>query len=81
MTLSVKLIIGANAYACVTHDAGQTDIRLSPGKSAVASLREYATECEARAAREKDKAELARRAADHLERDAGPGLARRGAPV
>lgn len=64
---SVRLLIGANAYACVTHDAGQTDIKLSAGKSAQASLREYAAECLSRANRETEKANLATLAADFLD--------------
>lgn len=64
---TVKFLIGANAYACITHEQGRTDIRLAPGKSAAVSLREYADECAARAQKEREKAGLAIRAAEYLE--------------
>ena len=67
---SVRMIIGANAYAVIRHgDSCQTDIRLSPGKSAQESLREYARELQAEIVRKQSLAELARAAADHLDRE------------
>lgn len=65
---SVRMLIGANAYAVILHDDScQTDIRLSPGKSAQASLREYARELRADIAKKQALADLACAAADHLE--------------
>lgn len=65
---SVRMFIGANAYAVIRHgDSCQTDIRLSPGKSAQESLREYARELQAEIVRKQSLAELARAAADHLD--------------
>ena len=65
---SVRMLIGANAYAVISHDTYcQTDIRLSPGKSAQASLREYARDLRVDIARKHALAELACAAADHLD--------------
>ena len=67
---SVKMLIGANAYAVIRHDgACQTDIRISPGKSAQAALREYARELRADIARKIEQAELACAAADYLDKE------------
>lgn len=67
---SVRMLIGANAYAVILHDDScQTDIRLSPGKSAQASLREYARELRADIAKKQALADLACAAADHLDRE------------
>jgi len=66
--MKVSTIIGANAYAVIEHEDGRrTDIRLSPGKSAQASLREYAKEMRAEAARKQSLAETAERAAAILD--------------
>lgn len=68
--MKVRLIIGANAYAVIEQSSGRrTDIRLSPGKSAQASLREYAIEQRDRAARILNMANLAEDAARLLERE------------
>lgn len=67
---SVRMLIGANAYAVILHDDScQTDIHLSPGKSAQASLREYARELRADIAKKQALADLACAAADHLDRE------------
>ncbi len=63
----VTLLVGANAYACIDDDGRKTDILLSPGKGAPASLREYAAEQRERAARLTAMADLAERAASELE--------------
>lgn len=66
--MKVYTIIGANAYAVIEHvDGRRTDIRLSPGKSAQVSLREYAKEMRAEAARKQSLAEIAERAAAILD--------------
>lgn len=66
--MKISTIIGANAYAVIEHDDGRrTDIRLSPGKSAHASLREYAKEMRTEAARKQALAETAERAAAILD--------------
>lgn len=67
---SVRMLIGANAYACIRQDDGsQTDIRLSAGKSAQSSLREYARELRADVVRKQNMADLACAAADYLDRE------------
>lgn len=65
--IEVRLLIGANAYAVIKEGNRQTDIMLSPGRGAPASLREYATDQRERAARILALADLAERAADKLE--------------
>lgn len=66
--MKVSTIIGANAYAVIEdEDGGRTDIRLSPGKSAHASLREYAAEMRAEAERKLRMAATAERAAAILD--------------
>lgn len=68
--ITVNLLIGANAYACIEANGRKTDIRLAPGKSAPASLREYAADQRERATNLIELAELAERAAKVLESDA-----------
>ena len=65
--MKVRMLIGANAYACIRENGVQHDILLSPGKSAIASLREYAAENRKQAAAQIERAERAERAALHLE--------------
>lgn len=66
--MKVSTIIGANAYAVIEGEGGRrTDIRLSPGKSAHASLREYAAEMRAEAERKLRMADMAERAAAILD--------------
>lgn len=65
--INVKLLIGANAYACITHEGCKTDILLQAGKSAQASLREYASDQRERARKMEELAILAERAADKLD--------------
>lgn len=66
--MKVSTIIGANAYAVIEDENGRrTDIRLSPGKSAHASLREYAAEMRAEAERKLRMATTAERAAAILD--------------
>ncbi len=64
--IEVRILIGANAYAVIKEGARQTDILLSAGKSAQASLREYANEQREKAERLLKMADLAERAADKL---------------
>ena len=67
---NVRLLIGANAYAVVSHGNNrQTDIRLSPGKSAVQSLREYARDLQAEIDRKREMVAIACEAANILEKD------------
>lgn len=67
--MKARILIGANAYAVITDDAGVSiDIRLAPGKSAAASLRESAAEYKAQAERKLYLASVALTAADILER-------------
>jgi len=67
--MKVRLLIGANAYACIKQANGhQTDILLSPGKSAVRSLRESAAEYRERSDHLLRMATLANDAADILEK-------------
>lgn len=65
--MDVKFLIGANAYACIQDGGVKHDILLSPGKSAQASLREYAVDRRKAAARYLADAERAERAAAHLD--------------
>lgn len=65
--ITVKLLIGANAYACIEESGRKTDILLSHGKGAPASLREYAADQRQRAKKLTELAELAERAAKVLE--------------
>lgn len=68
---TVKLLIGAHAYACITKDGVKTDILLSPGRSASQSLRESADEYLIKAQRALRMAALCEEAAAILE-TAGP---------
>lgn len=61
--MNVRIFCGAHAYACIEEDGRKTDILLAPGKSAQASLREYAQEQRERAARILAMAETADKAA------------------
>ena len=65
--MEVRIFCGANAYACITESGRKTDILLAPGKSAQASLREYAQEQRERAARIIAMADIAERAAAKLD--------------
>ena len=66
--MKVNLIIGANAYACIRENGVAHDVKLSPGKSAPASLREFAEQRRRDAARYMADAERAERAAAILEK-------------
>lgn len=67
--MKARILIGAHAYAVITDKAGALiDIRLAPGKSAAASLRESAAEYKAQAERKLYLASVALAAADILER-------------
>lgn len=66
--IDVRILVGAHAYATVTEGNRKTDFLLSAGKSAQASLREYATEQRERVQRILAMADLAERAATKLER-------------
>lgn len=65
--MHVRILIGASAYACINDGARKTDLLLSPGKGAQASLRESAAEYREKAARQIALAELAERAAEWLD--------------
>ncbi|MBC1154423.1 hypothetical protein FSG43_022650 [Escherichia coli] len=63
--MQVRVIVGAQAaYACINHDKGVMDIRLTPGRSARQSLQETAEEMRARAADTIRRAELIEQAAE-----------------
>lgn len=64
--MDVRIFCGAAAYACISENGRQTDIRLDPGKSPRASLAEYAAAERERAARILAMADIAERAADWL---------------
>jgi predicted anti-sigma-YlaC factor YlaD len=62
--MKVRIIVGAQAaYACITHDRGTMDVRLSPGCSAHRSLFEYAGELRQKAAEQIERAALIEQAA------------------
>ena len=63
----MKVNIGANSYASVDQDGVMTDFRLSAGRSASTSLREYAASLRQQVKSDVDRAELADQAADMLE--------------
>lgn len=65
--MQVRIFCGASAYAMIQESGRQMDIKLSPGKGAPQSLREYAAAERARALRILAMAETAERAADCLE--------------
>ncbi len=65
--MQVRIFCGASAYAMIQESGRQMDIKLSPGKGAPQSLREYAQEQRERAARLLSQADLAERAAAHLQ--------------
>lgn len=65
--MRVNLLIGANAYACIEENGRKTDIKLQAGKSASASLREFAAEQMLRASKAAALADLAERAAATLD--------------
>ena len=69
--MKVSIIVGANAYAVIENNGRQTDIRLSPGRSAAQSLREYAAEQIDRATHLRRMADLAAGAAEILENRKG----------
>ena len=64
---TARIILGANAYATISHSTGATDIRLEHGCSPITSLTKYAAKKEAEALRALNIAGLALAAAEHLE--------------
>lgn len=68
----VSLFFGAHAYACITECGVRFDVRLTPGRKAATSLREYAEEQRARAACIIESAERAERAASVLDMKESP---------
>ena len=64
--LTVRLLVGANAYACITTPERSLDVLLAPGRGAAQSLRETAREYREQAARLIARAELMDCAADVL---------------
>ena len=57
--MKVRLLCGGQyAYACIKWDKGAMDVRLEPGRSAGASLRETAAEMRAKAERLNRDADL-----------------------
>jgi hypothetical protein len=70
MIKSVKLLIGANAYACIEKvNGGRCDFLLSPGKHPAKSLRETAEEYAEKAENYAMLAKLANEAADKIHAD------------
>jgi hypothetical protein len=67
--MKVRILVGANAYACITDGNCSVDVLLSPGKGPAASLRETAAETRERARRDLVRADRYERAADQLERE------------
>jgi hypothetical protein len=67
--MQVRIIVGANAYACVTDGPTAIDFRLEPGRGAPQSLRETAMRLRREAADRIARAECAERAASHLEEE------------
>lgn len=65
--MTVRVLVGASAYAVVNTPQVHTDILLAPGKSASASLRETAADWRAKAHRYASMAKIAAQAADVLE--------------
>ena len=63
----VRLLIGANAYACITECGVRFDVKLNPGRSAKAALADYVAEQEARALVILENAARAKRAIAALE--------------
>ena len=64
--MEARLVIGNAAYAVIKTDTIYMDIRLEPGRSAAQSLRETASEWDAKAKRLMRDAQLARQAAEIL---------------
>lgn len=66
--MKVKILVGAQAaYACIETSNRTLDVRLSSGKSAAQSLRQYAQEEQERAAAILGRAALALQAAEVLD--------------
>lgn len=64
--ITVRLLIGASAYACIKSPECELDVRLEPGRGAAQSLQETAREYRERAARLIARADLMDCAADVL---------------
>ena len=75
MATQVRLIIGANAYACITEGGVRFDVKLAPGRLAATALREYAETERARAACLIENAERAERAAAVMDEQGARRLA------
>ncbi len=68
LELKVNIIVGAQyAYACIKRGGQSLDVKLSPGKSAQASLRESAKDARQTAERLIRQAETMEAAAAHIE--------------
>lgn len=68
--MKVTTFVGAEAaYACIRAPEVSIDIRLEAGRSAAASLREWAAEKRAKAQWMLDRADLAEAAAEYLEQE------------
>lgn len=66
-TPTVRVIIGANAYAVIKTAGQSLNVLLSPGRSAPQSLRESAAEMRSRAHEMTERAALMETAAEVLE--------------
>ena len=66
--ITVRILVGANAYACIEQNGRKTDILLAPGRSAPQALREYAADQRERAERILSMVAVAETAAAELER-------------
>lgn len=62
--MKVKILVGAHAYACITHATGSMDVQLAAGHSPEFSLAQSAREL-------REKAESMIRRADILDQAAG----------
>lgn len=64
---SVRVLLGASAYACIATDTSIMDVKLSSGRSAAKSLRESAKDLREKADRMIKNAETYEAAASFVE--------------
>jgi hypothetical protein len=64
--MNVRILVGANAYACITHGTTSMDVRLAPGRAPSVSLRESAEELREKAKAMLHRATIMEEAADML---------------
>ncbi len=68
--MTVKLLIGANSYACINTPQMEQNVLLEAGKSPAQSLKDTAAEWRAKAHRYQSMAKLVKEAAAMLEAEA-----------